>query len=163
MTATPGELRDSRQAALFDASDFAEDPQAYARVSMATVAHAARLISTAYSAKEVADLLGVNESRVRQRRLARTLWAIETGDGWVFPALQFQDVVGKRRQIRHLDRVLPALPADLHPVAVAGFLTTAQSNLRVSDRAVSPVEWLAGGGDVDAVLTAVDAADWAGR
>ena len=84
------------EAALFDDSDFAEDEQAYARITVETLGRTARLISTAYSAKEVAELLGVNESRIRQRRADRTLWAIEDRSGWVFPALQFEDEVGRR-------------------------------------------------------------------
>src|SRR5262245_12000423 len=77
------------EAALFDEADFPEDEQAYARVTLETVGHTARLINTAFSANEVANLLGVNESRVRQRRLDRTLWAIHDRGGWVFPSLQF--------------------------------------------------------------------------
>ena len=50
----------------------------------------ARLYSTSYTAAEVADGLGVNDSRVRQRRLAHTLWAIDDGGTWVYPAVQFE-------------------------------------------------------------------------
>ncbi|WP_343603265.1 hypothetical protein [Mycobacterium sp.] len=50
----------------------------------------ALLVNTAYTAREVATALSVNESRVRQRRLARTLWAINDNGAWVFPALQFE-------------------------------------------------------------------------
>ncbi len=81
------------------------------------------LITTAYSAAEVAEALGVNASRVRQRRIARTLWAIEDNGAWVFPALQFDGDTATdrpRKQFRGLDKVFAALPADLHPVAVAG-------------------------------------------
>ena len=114
------------EAALFDESDFAEDERAYARVTVETLGRTARLISTAYSASEVAERLGVNESRVRQRRAGGTLWAIQDRGGWVFPALQFEDEGGRRGQIRELDQVLRVLPADLHPLSVAGFLTTPQ-------------------------------------
>ena len=85
------------EAALFDESDFAEDERAYARVTVETLGRTARLISTAYSASEVAERLGVNESRVRQRRAGRTLWAIQDRGGWVFPALQFEDEAGPPR------------------------------------------------------------------
>jgi hypothetical protein len=151
------------EAALFDAADFAEDERAYARVTLEAAGHTARLLSTAYSASEVAELLGVSDSRVRQRRANRTLWAIEDAGGWVFPALQFEDVDGRRRQIRHFDQVLPALPTDLHPLAVARLLTTAQPDLVVDGQPVSPLQWLRNGGDVHAVLTIIQAADWASR
>ena len=150
-------------AAMYDAADFAEDDQAYARVTLEAAGHTARLLSTAYSAHEVADLLGVTDSRVRQRRGDRTLWAIEDGGAWVFPALQFEDAGGRRGQIRHLDQVLPAIPVDVHPLAVARLLTTAQPDLVVDGQQVSPLQWLRDGGDVEVVRTIVEAADWAGR
>jgi hypothetical protein len=150
-------------AALFDESDFAEDERAYARVTVETLGRTARIISTAYSASEVAELLGVNESRVRQRRADRALWAIQDRGGWVFPALQFEDEAGRRGQIRELDRVLQVLPADLHPLSVAGFLTTPQPDLRVGGQPVSPLDWLRSGGDGRLVLSVAEAADWASR
>jgi hypothetical protein len=151
------------EVALFEESDFAEDERAYARVTVETLGRTARLISTAYSAGEVAELLGVNESRVRQRRADRTLWAIQDRGGWIFPALQFEDAAGRRGQIRGLDEVLRVLPADLHPLSVAGFLTTPQPDLRVGGRPVSPLDWLRSGGDVRPVLSVAEAADWASR
>jgi len=154
------------QARLLDESGFTEDPQAYRRVAADTVAQIAVLITTAYSAAEVADALGVNGSRVRQRRIARTLWAIEDNGAWVFPALQFDrdNATGRpRKQIRGLDRVFAALPADLHPVAVAGFLRTSQADLQINGRPETPLRWLRSGGDVEAVLRVVEVADWAGR
>jgi hypothetical protein len=153
----------ANEAALYDAADFVESEQAYARVTLEAAGHTARLLSTAYSAREVADLLGVTDSRVRQRRGDRTLWAIEDGGGWVFPSLQFEDAVGRRGQIRHLDQVLPAIPTDLHPLAVARLLTTAQPDLIVDGQQVSPLQWLRDGGDVEVVRAIVEAADWAGR
>jgi hypothetical protein len=150
-------------AVLFDEADFPEDAQAYARVTVETLGRTAHLISTAYSASEAAARLGVNESRIRQRRADRTLWAIEDRDGWVFPALQFEDESGRRGQIRGLDQVLRVLSADLHPLSVARFLTTPQSDLRVGGQPVSPLDWLRSGGDVRPVLKVADAADWSSR
>jgi hypothetical protein len=151
------------EAALFDKSDFAEDERAYARVTVETLGRTARLISTAYTAGEAAERLGVNESRIRQRRADRTLWAIEDRGGWVFPALQFDDEPGRRGQIRGLEQVLRVLPANLHPLSVAGFLTTPQPDLRVGDQPVSLLEWLRSGGDVRPVLDVAEAADWSSR
>ena len=151
------------EAALLDDSDFAEDERAYARVTVETLGRTARLISTAYSASEAAERLGVNESRIRQRRADRTLWAIEDRDGWVFPALQFEDEAGRRGQIRGLDQVLRVLPADLHPLSVAGFLTTPQADLRIGGQPVSPLAWLRSGGDVGPVINVAEVADWSSR
>ena len=156
----------AREARLLDEAGFTDDLDAYAAAAADISAHTALLISTAYSAGAVAEALGVNESRVRQRRLARTLWAISDNSAWVFPALQFEPdprTGMPAKQIRGLDRVFPVLPADLHPVAVAGFLRTAHPDLTLRGRALSPLEWLRSGGDVEPVLRLVDAADWASR
>ncbi len=149
--------------ALFDAADFAVDDDAYARVTVESLGHTAQLLSTAYTATEVAELLGVNDSRVRQRRADRTLWAIQDRDGWVFPALQFEVADGRRGQIRGLDKVFASLPAGLHPLSVAGFLTTAQDDLRLHGRPVSPLDWLHSGGEAATVIGVAEAADWASR
>ncbi|PBD10505.1 hypothetical protein BI295_25145, partial [Mycobacterium avium subsp. hominissuis] len=47
------------------------------------------------------------------------------------------------KQVRGLDAVLPALLArDLHPTAVAGFLMTAQPDLRIDGQPKSVRDWL---------------------
>jgi hypothetical protein len=156
----------AEEARLLDEAGFTEDPNAYATVAADVSAHTAVLINTASPAADVATGLKVNESRVRQRRLARTLWAISDNGAWVFPALQFETDARTglpAKQIRGLDRVFAALPADLHPVAVAGFLRTPHADLTLHGRALSPLEWLRSGGDVEPVLRLVDAADWASR
>ena len=116
---------------------------------------------TAFTADEVATGLGVSASRVRQKRLAGELWAIPDGQTWLFPMLQFEtgDNGGPARQVRGLDQVFKALPSDLHPVAVAGFLRTPQPDL-FQGRPMTPVEWLRDGGDVDQAVTAAANADW---
>ena len=108
---------------ILDAAGFVEDPVAFAQAAADIVAHTALLINTAYTGPEVAALLGINESRVRQRRLARTLWAIESDGNWVYPTIQFEVNLktGKPdKQIRGLEQVFAALPLGLHPAAVAG-------------------------------------------
>jgi len=153
------------EARLLDESGLTEDPDAYAEVAADVLAHMGLLINTAFSAGDVAGALGVNESRVRQRRIAKTLWAIEDNGAWVFPAMQFESdaKTGKYKQIRGLDRVFAALAPDLHPVAVAGFLRTPHPDLTLRGRPMSPIEWLHSGGDVAPVLRLVEAADWASR
>jgi nuclear transport factor 2 (NTF2) superfamily protein len=154
------------EARLLDDAGFTEDPDAYARVAADTVTRMALLVNTAYSAREVATALNVNESRVRQRRLARTLWAINDNGAWVFPALQFETDPQTGRpykQIRGLDRVFAALAPNLHPVAVAGFLRTPHPDLALHGGPAHPLEWLQSGGHVDPVLRLVEAADWASR
>jgi hypothetical protein len=154
------------EARLLDASGFTEDPDAYAGVAADVLARMGLLINTAVSANEVASALGVNKSRVRQRRLARTLWAIYDNGAWVFPVMQFEadpKTGVLNRQVRGLEQVLPALPGNLHPVAIAGFLDTPHPDLALAGRPMTPKQWLHSGGDVAAVQRLVEAADWASR
>jgi hypothetical protein len=151
---------------LLDEAGFTEDPTAYARAAAAVLIQDSLLLNTALTTGEVTSALQVNESRVRQRRLARTLWAVEDNGDWVFPVLQFVSDPHTGRpgkQIRGLDRVFAALPPDLHPVAVAGFLRTPQPDLMLHGRPMATLDWLRSGGDVAPVLRLVEVADWAGR
>ena len=155
------------EARLLDDAGLVEDPEAYAEIATDVIAHMAWLISTAYTSAEVASGLGVKESWIRQRRLARTLWAVDVNRAWVYPAVQFDpDTVNGRRtlkQVRGLERVLPALPTDLHPTAVAGFLLTPQQELRIDNRACAVRDWLHSGGSVDPVLRLIEIEEWASR
>jgi hypothetical protein len=63
--------------------------------------------------------------------------------------------------VPHLDKVLPELPADLHPVAVAGFLLTPQTELARRGRPRSVHDWLNGGGAVEQVLQLIELNEWA--
>jgi hypothetical protein len=158
----------AQEARLLDDAGFVEDPDAYAEIAADAIAHMARLYSMAYTAAEVRDGLGVNESRVRQRRAAHTLWAIDDDGTWVYPAVQF-DIVDagpdkpfKLKLVRGLDRVLPdLLTKDLHPTAIAGFLMTPQPELRVDGRPKTVRQWLQHGESVDLVLQLLELGQWA--
>lgn len=152
------------EARLLDEAGFVEDPIAYTEMAADIVAHTALLINSGYTGPEVAALLGISASRVRQRRLARTLWAIDNDGAWVYPSIQFEiDLkTGKPdKQIRGLEQVFQAMPTGLHPTAVAGFLRTRQTELQVNGRPVSVLEWLRSGGKVEPVLQLIAIADWA--
>ena len=157
------------EAHLLDDVGFAEDPDAYAEVAADVIAHLGRLYSTSYTAAEVAKGLGVNDSRVRQRRLANTLWAIDDDGTWVYPSLQFEVAEKARRkatlkQVRGLDQVLPHLLAqDLHPTAVAGFLEAPQPELLIGGQPQSVRDWLLHGESVQPVLDLIDVGQWAVR
>lgn len=149
------------EARLLDEADFTEDRGAFIASGTEAAGHTAQLAVTAFTNEEVATGLGVSASRVRQKRLAGELWAIPDGQTWVFPVLQFETGGngGPARQIRGLDRVFKALPADLHPVAVAGFLRTPQPD-HFHGRPMSPIAWLREGGDVDQAVDAASQIDW---
>jgi hypothetical protein len=153
------------QARLLDSAGLREDPQAYAELAADSISQTTTLINSGYTAAEVAEGLGVNASRVRQRRLARTLWAVDDGGRWMYPAVQFEERVrGKPRLklVRGLEHVLPVLPADLHPSAVAAFLLEPQPELAIRGRDNSVRDWLLSGGNVEPVLALADVEEWAG-
>jgi hypothetical protein len=155
------------QAQLLDDADFPAVPNSFAESSAGVVVRIGRLIKSAYSADEVAAGLGVNNSVVEQRRQSRTLWAIDVDGSWVYPAAQFtRGSTGGRSMLEvvsNLDRVLPALPADLHPAAVAGFLSTPRHDLALHRRPCTVREWLIGGGAVEPVLQLIEMNRWASR
>lgn len=149
------------EAKILDGQDFSEDSDAFLSTGTETAGHIAHLAFSAFTGEEVAAGLGISGSRVRQKRLASELWAIRDGQRWLFPTMQFEiaDNGGPHRQIRGLDQVLKALPAGLHPVAIAGFLRAPQPDL-FHDRPMTPVEWLRDGGDIDQALIAAANTDW---
>jgi hypothetical protein len=107
------------------------------------------------SVEQAATLLLVDGSRVRHRVRDRALYAFKIGGGLRLPAWQFQ----RHDPIPGLRVVLAALPADLHPLEVSGFMTTRDADLAVSDEPMSPREWLIGGGDVRAVVDLIGRID----
>lgn len=151
---------------MLDDADFREDPAAYIAAGAEIAGHAGRLAVSAFTADEVATGLGISDSRVRQKRAARELWAIPDGQSWLFPVSQFDtdpNTGGPLRQVRGLAQVFQALPPDLHPVAVDGFLHTPQPDLDHGRGAQSPLDWLRDGGDVALAVAAAQAADWYSR
>jgi hypothetical protein len=155
------------EAHLLDSAGFTEEPRAYAPMAAVSIAIMGSLYGTSYTAAEVAKGLGVNESRVRQRRLANTLWAIDDGGTWVYPSVQFEVIDNGRstatlKQIRGLDQVFPHLLAQhLHPTAVAGFLQAPQPELLIAGQPQSVRDWLLHGESVQPVLDLIDVARWA--
>jgi hypothetical protein len=158
----------AQEARLLDDAGFVEDRQAYTEIAADAIAHMARLYSTAYTAAEVREGLGVNDSRVRQRRAAHTLWAIDDNGSWVYPAVQFETVDAGRgkplrlKLVRGLDQLLPhLLTRDLHPSAIAGFLMTPQPELRIASQPTTVRDWLRHGESVEPVLELLELGQWA--
>jgi hypothetical protein len=149
------------EARLLGDADFGEDRDALVAAGVEIVGYQAHLAATAFTADDVATGLSVSVSDVWQKRLAGELWAIPYGNTWVFPVLQFEtgDNGGPIRQIRGLDQVFKAMPQNLHPVAVAGFLRTPQPDL-FHRRTMTPIEWLRDVGDVGQAVAAATTVDW---
>src|SRR5438067_2304064 len=70
-----------------------------------TAAEYTALVVTSLLVPQAARLLGVDDSRVRQRLAKRTLYGIKLPGGWHLPAFQFDE----GRLIRGIERVVPAL------------------------------------------------------
>ena len=126
-------------------------------------AEAARTLSRG----DVARLLDVDPSRVSHQATAGQLFSYPGSSGRpVFPDWQFTATGATPRGsdnpnvvvVPRLAAVLAALPANSHPVAVRTFMTTPSQDLSVHGEALSPRDWLVGGGsptDVTALAGAL--------
>jgi hypothetical protein len=112
----------------------ADDPLAQ------TVVDYVALIETSLSTADVARMLGVDVSRVRQRLHERSLFAFEYEGEWRLPRFQFE----RRKVLPGLANVLARLPAEMNALEVAEWLLSANPDLEVEGRAepLSPREWL---------------------
>jgi hypothetical protein len=110
-----------------------------------TAARAAVMLFQAKTTAEVADALKVSATRIRQRAVERTLYAIRDGGEWRFPGWQFDPQAGQ--EIPGLAAVIPSFSPHLHPIAVYRFLTEPSPDLEIEDQAMSPISWLSTGGD----------------
>lgn len=136
------------EAVLREAGSLAEPlPSLVERGSATTAVATLALLRDALTVKQAAARLRVTEGRVRQRIASRSLLGIPAAGGWRLPLFQFTE----SGEIRGLDRVLSALPENVHPLVVQWFLTTPHRDLGVAG-ATTPLAWLSSGGDVDAVV-----------
>lgn len=108
-----------------------------------TAAAYVALLGSSLSVAQAATHLGVVESRVRQRLGERTLYGIKQPSGWRLPRFQF----APQGIVPGIERVLPHLAPDLHPLEVVGWFTTPNPDLVVGEdeRPVSPLDWLSAG------------------
>lgn len=119
-----------------------------AQVQAAAVARQAVTTAQSLTTNQVARLLGVDSSRVRHRILQGRLYAVPGGTRQRrLPSWQFAN----SEVLPGLPELLAALPTDLHPVEIAGFMLARHPELGVADRTVSPRDWLLHQGDVLAV------------
>lgn len=115
----------------------------------------AELVRRSLTVADVAERLRVDTSRVRQRIYARSLYAFKHRGAWRIPAFQLR----RRALVPGLGPVVGALSPTLHPVAVSRWFTAPNPDLVVDGTAVSPVEWLAGGGVTDPVAALAGSID----
>jgi hypothetical protein len=108
-----------------------------------TAAEYAALLASSLSVEQTASLLGIDSSRVRHRLADRTLYGIKDRGAWRLPAFQ----LAGQGVVPGLERALPRLPRDLHPLAVLGWLTRPNPDLYLDadETPVSPLDWLRAG------------------
>jgi hypothetical protein len=109
------------------------------------------ILEDSLSAADVAKLLRVDVSRVRQRLRERSLFGIEYEGSWRLPRFQFE----RRLVIPGLAQILKSLPPDLFPLDAVDWFVLPDPDLQLdSDTApLSPREWLLSGRPVEPVVT----------
>jgi hypothetical protein len=126
-------------------------------VTQAT-ANLAEQLNLSLSAEEAGIVLKVSASRVRHRVNERSLYAFKTGNQLRLPLWQFH----KDELVPGLSKVLEAIDPGLHPLEVAGFMTSPDDDLVIAEEPATPRAWLIGGGDplVVAHLASLIGAGW---
>lgn len=126
-----------------------EDPRA-----MVAAEHAA-LLGSALSTEEVAERLGVQPSRIRQRLNSDppTLYGVRgSSREWLVPSFQFNE----QGVIPGLGKVIAALDPELHPVSVYRWFHAPNPDLvdeeLMGEEPLSPLDWLAAGQDPELVV-----------
>lgn len=112
------------------------------------------ILATSLTIPEAARRLEVDESRVRQRIYARSLYAVKPETTWRVPRFQFDG----NRLIPGVSRVLPHLDPGLSPLTVVAWFQRPSPNLASPDGvAHSPLSWLQKGYPVASVVEAAEA------
>jgi hypothetical protein len=109
----------------------------------------AALVASSLSVSQAAARLHVEDSRIRQRLGARTLYGIKLRSAWRLPLFQFT----RQATVPGIETVLPRLDPAVHPLSVVGWLTTPNVDLVHGDdeEPVSPLNWLLAGLPVEPV------------
>jgi hypothetical protein len=153
------DLTTSEAAALQEAGfDLGTDAYGLDDAVTRTAIEYATLIATSLSVPKVAHMLGVDDSRIRQRLAARMLYGLKVEHAWRLPVFQFEG----NRVIPGVDKIFPRLRPDVHPIAVYTWFTSPDPDLVVersnatetddeTARPMSPRDWLRSGGNAEIV------------
>jgi hypothetical protein len=115
-----------------------------ARSAATALLEAAESLSRA----QVAQLLGIDESRVSHRLREGSLYSYPGAGGRRrYPSWQFPSGSPLAQLAEVLSHVLPGT----HPVTLRTFMTTPDDALLLDGAAVSPVDWLTAGGSAEPV------------
>lgn len=110
------------------------------------------LLESSLTTAQVSKLLGVNESRIRQRLTSQplSLYGIKRGVEWLIPSFQFEG----KKLVPNIERVIAKLDKNLHPVSFWRWFTSPDPDLIGKDSpegGFTPREWLLRGLPVEAV------------
>ncbi len=111
----------------------------------------AAIIATALSTAEVAEMLEVDTSRIRQRLTSErpSLYGVKPYGEWLLPKFQFW----KQREVPGIAKVIRELDPSLNPVSVISWFKSTSPDLVTSNgEASSPLEWLKAGYAVDDIV-----------
>lgn len=143
-----------------DDAGFVADPVAAASARVDRDIRMQNLVHESFSIPDAAERLGVTPARIRQLLAERKLWAFASGRNRLLPPAQFTST----GQVPYLDRILPLLEGDLHPLSVQALLTTPQQSLIVEGESVSIVAWLTGcagtDDDISQAADVITSAQW---
>lgn len=115
------------------------------RRNRAAFANAGRLVAGTLSVDQVAGQIGLTRSRVQHfvTDSRPRLYSVKVGSRRRIPSWQLHG----GSLLPGLDRLVPVIPAEVHPLDVAALMTTPQDELGGR----TAVEHLAAGGDVEPV------------
>jgi hypothetical protein len=138
------------EAALLDEAGFREEDSGVVSALERSRIELEILLRESTSLDKAAKSLGVSTGRLRQRLSQRTLYGIKEGRAWRLPRFQFDR---KGKPVRGIDKVLPHVRPEAHPLAIAKWFSTPHLDLVVGDdeEPVTPLAWLSSGrpaGDV---------------
>lgn len=142
--AAPSPPLTSAEGAVLDAAGLAEGVAGPGEYERSTIAFQL-LLRRSLTLDKAAKVLGVSTSRLRQRLSEHTLYGIKEGRSWKIPTFQLD---ARRKSLVHgIDKVLPRIDADAHPLAVVSWFTSPHQDLVVGDEetAVTPLQWLSAG------------------
>lgn len=116
-----------------------------------TAARYAAMLASSLTVAEAAALLGVSESRVRQRMGDRTLYSVRVGKERRLPRFQFAEGA----EVPGVGEVLREIAEDIYPVSVENWFTRPDPDLYLDEdeeEPVSPREWLLSGGSPEVLV-----------
>jgi len=117
---------------------------------MQVTAEYAAMVASAATQSEVAKLLNVSASRIRQRIDSGSIYAIKASNSRICPIFQFDNSA----TIPNLELVLKEISPSAHPIAVQRFFIAPNPDLvsETVNGSLSPRDWLRSGHEVEPVI-----------